>query len=126
METILHLLNDSNYSITKLYRETEDLDLIHSKDLKYFTIPDELIESIKKDPESLVSKYVFSVIPTSDDNSRVYDYLKEFPRSIVTERLKELIRYYKEDLTIAYDKKLDEKDSQIDELKRKLHDTENK
>ena len=124
LETILHLLNDSNYSITKLYRETEDLDLIHSKDLKYFTIPDELIESIKKDPESLVSKYVFSVIPTSDDNSRVYDYLKEFPRSIVTERLKELIRYYKEDLTVAYDKKLDEKNSQIDELKRKLDEIE--
>ena len=119
-ETILHLLNDSNYSITKLYRETEDLDLIHSKDLKYFTIPDELIESIKNDPESLVSKYVFSTIPTSTDNSGTYDYLKEFPRSMVTERLKELIRYYKEDLSLAYDKKLEEKDSQISELKKGL------
>jgi len=119
-ETILHLLNDSNYSITKLYRETEDLDLIHSKDLKYFTIPDELIESIKNDPESLVSKYVFSTIPTSTDNSGTYDYLKEFPRSMVTERLKELIRYYKEDLSLAYDKKLEEKDSQISELKKEL------
>ena len=119
-ETILHLLNDSNYSITKLYRETEDLDLIHSKDLKYFTIPDELIESIKNDPESLVSKYVFSIIPTSTDNSGTYDYLKEFPRSMVTERLKELIRYYKEDLSLAYDKKLEEKDSQISELKKEL------
>ena len=126
LETILHFLNDSNYSMTKLYRETQDLDLIHNKDLKYFTIPDELIESIKKDPESLVSKYVFSVIPKSNDNSGTYDYLKEFPRSMVTERLKELIRYYKEDLTIAYDKKLDEKNSQIDQLKRKLNDTENK
>ena len=119
-ETILHLLDDSNYSITKLYRETEDLDLIHSKDLKYFTIPDELIESIKNDPESLVSKYVFSTIPTSTDNSGTYDYLKEFPRSMVTERLKELIRYYKEDLSLAYDKKLEEKDSQISELKKEL------
>ena len=119
-ETILHLLNDSNYSITKLYRETEDLDLIHSKALKYFTIPDELIESIKNDPESLVSKYVFSIIPTSTDNSGTYDYLKEFPRSMATERLKELIRYYKEDLSLAYDKKLEEKDSQISELKKEL------
>ena len=119
-ETILHLLNDSNYSITKLYRETEDLDLIHSKALKYFTIPDELIESIKNDPESLVSKYVFSTIPTSTDNSGTYDYLKEFPRSMVTERLKELIRYYKEDLSLAYDKKLEEKDFQISELKKEL------
>lgn len=126
LQTVLDLLNDFNYSMTKLYRETQDLDLIHNKDLKYFTIPDELIESIKTDPESLVSKYVFSVIPTSNNNSGTYDYLKEFPRSMATERLKELIRYYKEDLTIAYDKKLDEKDSQIDELKRKLHDTENK
>ena len=126
LETIIHFLNDSNYSMTKLYRETQDLDLIHNKDLKYFTIPDELIESIKTDPESLVSKYVFSVIPKSNDNSGTYDYLKEFPRSMATERLKELIRYYKEDLTIAYDKKLDEKNSQIDQLKRKLNDTENK
>ena len=126
LQTVLDLLNDFNYSMTKLYRETQDLDLIHNKDLKYFTIPDELIESIKTDPESLVSKYVFSVIPKSNDNSGTYDYLKEFPRSMVTERLKELIRYYKEDLTIAYDKKLDEKNSQIDQLKRKLNDTENK
>ena len=119
-ETILHLVSDANYSITKLYREKEDLDLIHRKDLKYFTIPDELIESIKNDPESLVSKYVFSTIPTSTDNSGTYDYLKEFPRSMVTERLKELIRYYKEDLSLAYDKKLEEKDSQISELKKEL------
>ena len=118
-ETILHLVSDANYSITKLYREKEDLDLIHRKDLKYFTIPDELIESIKNDPESLVSKYVFSISPASTDGSEI-DYLKEFPKSMVTERLKELIRYYKEDLSLAYDKKLEEKDSQISELKKEL------
>ena len=119
-ETILHLVSDANYSITKLYREKEDLDLIHRKDLKYFTIPDELIESIKNDPESLVSKYVFSISPVSTGNSTTYDYLKEFTKSLTTERLKELIRYYKEDLSLAYDKKLEERDSQIRELKKEL------
>ena len=119
-ETILHLISDANYSITKLYREKEDLDLIHRKDLKYFTIPDELIESIKNDPESLVSKYVFSISPASTGNSATYDYLKEFTKSLTTERLKELIRYYKEDLSLAYDKKLEERDSQIRELKKEL------
>ena len=119
-ETILHLVSDANYSITKLYREKEDLDLIHRKDLKYFTIPTELIESIKNDPESLVSKYVFSISPVSTGNSATYDYLKEFTKSLTTERLKELIRYYKEDLSLAYDKKLEERDSQIRELKKKL------
>jgi SAM-dependent methyltransferase len=118
-ETILHLVSDANYSITKLYREKKDLDLIHNKGLKYFTIPTELIESIKNDPESLVSKYVFSISPASTDSS-VIDYLKEFPKSLTTERLKELIRYYKEDLSLAYDKKLEEKDSQISELKKEL------
>jgi len=39
---------------------------------------------------------------------------------LTTERLKELIRYYKEDLSLAYDKKLEEKDSQISELKKEL------
>ena len=140
LQTVLDLLNDFNYSMTKLYRETQDLDLIHNKDLKYFTIPDELIESIKTDPESLVSKYVFSVIPTSNNNSGTYDYLKEFPRSMATERLKEFFRYYQGDIAETYDriideknnvineleKKLDEKNSQIDQLKRKLNDTENK
>jgi len=119
-ETILHLVSDANYSITKLYREKEDLDLIHRKDLKYFTIPAELIESIKNDPESLVSKYVFSISPESTGNSATYDYLKEFTKSLTTERLKELIRYYKEDLSLAYDKKLEERDSQIRELKKEL------
>ena len=119
-ETILHLASDANYSITKLYREKEDLDLVHRKDLKYFTIPDELIESIKNDPESLVSKYVFSISPVSTGNSATYDYLKEFTKSLTTERLKELIRYYKEDLSLAYDKKLEERDSQIRELKKEL------
>ena len=119
-ETILHLISDANYSITKLYREKEDLDLIHHKSLKYFTIPDELIESIKNDPESLVSKYVFSISPVSTGNSTTYDYLKEFTKSLTTERLKELIRYYKEDLSLAYDKKLEERNSQIRELKKEL------
>ena len=118
-ETILHLVSDANYSITKLYREKKDLDLIHNKGLKYFTIPNELIESIKNDPDSLVSRYVFSIKPVSANGSEI-DYLKEFPKSLTTERLKELIRYYKEDLSLAYDKKLEEKDSQISELKKEL------
>ena len=54
----------------------------------------------------------------STGNSATYDYLKEFTKSLTTERLEELIRYYKEDLSLAYDKKLEEKDSQIRELKK--------
>ena len=38
----------------------------------------------------------------------------------IVKGLKELIRYYKEDLSLAYDKKLEEKDSQISELKKEL------
>ena len=126
LDTFLYLLSEVNYSVMNLYREKRDLDLIHSKELKDFTIPTELIESIKNDPDSLVAKYVFSIKPETVDSSGIYDYLKEFPKSLTTERLSELIRYYKEDLTVAYDKKLDEKNSQIDQLKRKLNDTENK
>ena len=125
LDTFLYLLSEVNYSVMNLYREKRDLDLIHSKELKDFTIPTELIESIKNDPDSLVAKYVFSIKPETVDSSGIYDYLKEFPKSLTTERLSELIRYYKEDLTVAYDKKLDEKNSQIDELKRKLNDTQN-
>ena len=118
-ETILHLVSDTNYSITKLYREKEDLDLVHRKDMKYFTIPDELIKSINNDPESLVSKYVFSISPASTDSSKI-DYLKEFPKSLTTERLKEFMRYYKGDLAETYDRIIDEKNKVIQELEEKL------
>ena len=118
-ETILHLVSDTNYSITKLYREKEDLDLVHRKDLKYYTIPLELIKSIKNDPESLVSKYVFSISPASTDSSKI-DYLKEFPKSLTTERLKEFMRYYKGDLAETYDRIIEEKNKVIQELEEKL------
>ena len=118
-ETILHLVSDTNYSITKLYREKEDLDLVHRKDMKYFTIPDELIKSIKNDPESLVSKYVFSISPASTDGSEI-DYLKEFPKSLTTERLKEFFRYYQGDIAETYDRIIDEKNKVIQELEEKL------
>ena len=118
-ETILYLVSDANYSITKLYREKEDLDLVHRKDLKYYTIPDELIKSIKNDPESLVSKYVFSISPVSTDSSEI-DYLKEFPKSLTTERLKEFFRYYQGDIAETYDRIIDEKNKVIQELEEKL------
>jgi len=118
-ETTLHLVGDANYSITKLYREKEDLDLVHRKDLKYYTIPLELIKSIKNDPESLVSKYVFSISPVSTDSSEI-DYLKEFPKSLTTERLKEFFRYYQGDIAETYDRIIDEKNKVIQELEEKL------
>jgi len=119
LETILYLVSDANYSITKLYREKVDLDLIHRKDLKYYTIPLELVRSIKNDPESLVSKYVFSISPASTDSSEI-DFLKEFPKSLTTERLKEFMGYYKGDLAETYDKIIDEKNKVISELEKTL------
>jgi len=121
-ETILHLISDANYSITKLYREKEDLDLIHRKDLKYFTIPDELVKSINNDPESLVSKYVFSISPASTDSSKI-DYLKEFPKSLTTERLKEFFRYYQGDIAETYDRIIDEKNLVIQELEKSIDES---
>ena len=118
-ETILHLVSDTNYSITKLYREKEDLDLVHRKDLKYYTIPLELVKSIKNDPESLVSKYVFSISPASTDSSKI-DYLKEFPKSLTTERLKEFFRYYQGDIAETYDRIIDEKNKVIGELEKSI------
>ena len=125
LDTILSLLDDANYSITKLYREKEDLDLVHQKDIKHFTIPDELIESIKNDPESLVFQYVFSTTPKSTNKlDSGIENQNEFSRTMVTERLRDLFRYHKEDkpslLHKYYEKKLQEKDSQIKDLKKKV------
>ncbi len=125
LDTILSLLDYANYSITKLYREKEDLDLVHQKDIKHFTIPDELIESIKNDPESLVFQYVFSTTPKSTNKlDSGIENQNEFSRTMVTERLRDLFRYHKEDkpslLHKYYEKKLQEKDSQIKDLKKKV------
>ena len=79
----------------------------------------ELIKSIKNDPESLVSKYVFSISPASTDSSEI-DFLKEFPKSLTTERLKEFMGYYKGDLAETYDKIIDEKNKVISELEKTL------
>lgn len=99
LKAILSMLADSGYSIDKLCRVKQDLELAHNRDLKHYTMPEELIESILRDPESTTLQYVFRAVPTDDNNLAVREWLMEFSDDMTIERLKEILDYYKKYLS---------------------------
>jgi len=122
LDTILSMLVISGYSINKLYRVKEDINLEHNADLKHYTVPKELLESIMKDPEATTSQYVFSAIPTLDNNLATKELLREFSKDITTERLGELLHYYRDDLPQVLHKQVQEKDSEVATLRKALQE----
>jgi len=122
LDTILSMLAISGYSINKLYRVKEDINLEHSTDLKHYTVPQELVESIIKDPEATTSQYVFSAVSTLDNNLATKEWLTEFSKDITTERLGELLRYYRDDLHEVLQEKVQKKDSDITTLRKLIQE----
>ena len=83
-----------------LKRVKEDVFGADGADLKSYTIPQELIESILRDPESTI-QYVFRAIP-KQDNKTSLGSLQDFSINITTEELKNRINVegYKEHIKI--------------------------
>lgn len=121
LDTILSMLDESGHSINQLHRVKQDFYLLHRTDFNHYVIPEELVESILRDVESKTFQYVFSAIPTMDDSlNSTKEWLKEFPRNVTTDRLKEILHYYKEYLHNVYERRIQEKDSQIYNLQKEL------
>ncbi|HLX52454.1 MAG TPA: methyltransferase domain-containing protein [Aquella sp.] len=117
LDTILSMIDESGYSITKLYRVKEKIDIFNRTDLNYYSIPEELIKSILRDVESATFHFVFSAVPTADKNLNITKkWLREFPNTITTDKLKEIFQYYKENYGGVLHKTLQERDSRIAEL----------
>ena len=117
LNSILSMLDASNYSIIQLCKVKENSDLLTRTDIKYYSIPEELVESILRDNESTIFQYVISATPISDNSLiATKEWLSKFPRTITTERLKEFFQYYKENYSGALLKSLQTKDAHISEM----------
>ena len=100
LKTINQLINNLGYCIQQMDRVKIDelkLEINYKSD---YAISEELIDSIKTDPESLVSDYIIQIknIENSTDEIRtdeIRKWVSTFSNTIVTQRLKEWFDHYK-------------------------------
>tara|TARA_B110001454_G_scaffold218234_1_gene245673 strand:- start:1540 stop:2565 length:1026 start_codon:yes stop_codon:yes gene_type:complete len=111
LDIILLLLESTRFSINKLIRIKKNIDF-SDLILKQYSIPKELIESICRDPESTCTDYVFSATLKSN-NSTTREHLEEFSKNMVTDRLGQILHYYRENLVGKMEKIIQEKDLEI-------------
>jgi hypothetical protein len=97
LENILFLLSNSNLKITRLDRIEKEITISNQTKLKNYVLPQELIDSIKNDPESQTFFYVFSAIPNSNVNPKTRKLVSEFSKNLVTEKLSEIFNQIKVD-----------------------------
>ena len=96
LKTINQLINNLGYCIQQMDRVKIDelkLEINYKSD---YTISEELIDSIKTDPESLVSDYIIKIKNIENSTDEIRKWISTFPNTIVTQRLKEWFEHYKE------------------------------
>jgi hypothetical protein len=111
LDIILIMLESTRFSINKLIRIKKNIDFSNLV-LKQYSIPKELIESILRDPESTCTDYVFTATVKSNIPT-TREHLKEFSKNMVTDRLGEILHYYRENLVGKMEKIIQEKDLEI-------------
>jgi 2-polyprenyl-3-methyl-5-hydroxy-6-metoxy-1,4-benzoquinol methylase len=95
LDNILMMLDECNFSITKLQRISEIFHIHHRTDLKRTSFHDELITSLLKDPESETFQFVFKAKPNTVVNKSTREYLiQNFPKNYVADELKFQIDNY--------------------------------
>jgi hypothetical protein len=98
LDSMLSLLENNNFSIKKFERSNKDMLNNDSKIIPYVT-PKELIDALNFDPESKTAYYIFSVYPYSKSEKPIRNFLNSFPNVMVTEYLKNILIYYKSQMT---------------------------
>ena len=102
--TILHNFNlnsliltlfYSSFSLKKLVRLEKETNLF-DPDLKHYSIPQELIDSILAEPESTVTSYVFSAKYSKNIDHQNVKWILDFTKDITCEKLKESFHYINE------------------------------
>jgi 2-polyprenyl-3-methyl-5-hydroxy-6-metoxy-1,4-benzoquinol methylase len=128
LDKILVMMEQTGFYINKLFRDNEKIDYQNST-LKEYSIPEEIIESIMRDPESMCKNYIFKAFNISKNNKPIKKYMTEFSKNIVTDRLQQILHYYKKNLIGQLEKTIQEKDFQIsnlqinDKFKQKVNKT---
>jgi len=130
ISTILQFFLNLEYSIEKINRIEKSIKVDDYSDLNGFSISDELLDSIKRDPESKVSHYIFLTKPSSIKNPDMKKWLFEFSDNMTTDRLKEWFDYYKYYLSnnnsdFQHEEQIKEKNQSIIELQSKINSIEN-
>lgn len=98
LDSILSLLDNTGFSMTDLYRINKKIDLKNQTDLKSYSFPKELMDSILTDPESVPIFYVFKATINSSVDLLTRNYLNQFSKNLVTEKLKTILDNYKEEI----------------------------
>jgi hypothetical protein len=89
LTSLLDTISKSGLFIDRLHRVKSEMMSPVEITLKPFLIPEELIHSIKRDPESQISQYIFAAKIGSKNID--YDWLCEFPTNYVSNDLKNRI-----------------------------------
>ena len=93
LESAVRLFKQTNYDIKQLYRKKGEI-IPKNSHLGNYEFPKELLDSILSDFESSVLEYFIQFSPSKNQNSKINDYVYDFSRNQVTEKLKEEIENY--------------------------------
>ena len=93
LESAVRLFKQTNYDIKQLYRKKGEI-IPKNSHLGNYEFPKELLDSILSDFESSVLEYFIQFSPSKNQNSKINDYVYDFSRNQVTEKLKEKIENY--------------------------------
>lgn len=95
LDKILSLLESCGFTIRDMLRIKKDLFDNNDVTLVPYTIPQELMDAILFDPESTTYQYVISTIYISKNNKNLRKVLQDFPNTMTTEYLRNIMIYYK-------------------------------
>jgi len=95
LKSIVELMNNSRYSIKEVSKIKTSSSFSDVQGIKEYTVSEELVDSIIKDPEALISHYIIKVENKKNELNETRKWISSFPNTITTERLKEWIEYYK-------------------------------
>ena len=116
LDNILLMLDESDLQMIKLQRIKEDFFLHHRTDFISSSFHDDLIEAIKKDPESETFQFVFMAKQKSITNSSNRKFLiQNFSKNHVSEYLKFLIDEYIRKI-LYFEKVVAEKDEYFEKV----------
>lgn len=110
LDILLSLIDKSGYSLTKLQRINKGIFDVPEISLTSYVIPQELIDAILRDPESVAYQYVFQITPNLKNNHIVREFIGNFSKDACTEYLRNILIYYRSQMSPTQKTDLSEND----------------
>lgn len=96
LDSVLILLDETGYKLDSLHKLQQDL--LENPKLIHYSIPKELIDAIKFDPESTPIYYIICGNTCSKNNKHIRKSLTDFPNTMCSEYLRNIMFYYRNQL----------------------------